>query len=860
VPGVPGVFASCRNPHVQTLKEAPWTDLPSLLGSRAERIISELLMSCGVFVPIGGSSNLSQLSGKPLPDLKCLRLLRENDGSRRVDGPTASVPVVKRGLSDIRFVRHRILYARPCMSAKGKICFGLGHTHALNRGTDSTDLAGTIHLMKYIFPKQFRLHNVFTSDTDPKDTAQPFKDYALREKEIAQANYDWKQKRKQPISREDVPNDGPPVPKRLRGPMVSLLHRLRKRHARCSYYALLQHYCAVRQNPKGMTDDSTRFASSPTQVSAFCRSALSNVFPNDFWGSERAGTHNQGVISRCVDNFIHIRRYETMSMHEVMQGIKLSDVPWLAPPGVDSAQNLSSTDFAKRKEVMAELLYYVFDSFLISLLRSCFYITESHVHRNQLFYFRHDVWQTMTAPSLNLLKATMMEECSAASVRKMLAKRALGVSHVRLLPKERGMRPIINLRRRVQRLQHGEVVLGRSINSLLTPAFSVLNYEKAAHGELLASALFSVDDIFPRLQAFRDSLDQHGHGRSPLFFGKIDVQACFDTIPQQRLMSLVKVILGTERYNVMRYARGKLLGRHNDGNDAFGAKPSWRFLTKASRQADPARYMQEAEADGAAGRSRSIFVDGVVQRVAERRAVLNLLEEHIEANLIKIGKRFYRQKKGIPQGSIVSSLLCSYIYGELERTILGFLDDGKTLLLRLIDDFLVISPRREVVERFMRTMHKGVPEFGVTVKAEKSRVNFDLTIDETPIARVPEVSDFPYCGNAINTRTLDLSKDMDRRRGRSNNAVDSVTVEYSRLPGQTFYRKSLNALKLQMHTMLLSTSYNGFETVLSNLYHCFMEVALKSYHYVRSLPANKQPGHRLLISKSMSTASRVVEA
>lgn len=55
-----------------------------------------------------------------------------------------------------------------------------------------------------------------------------------------------------------------------------------------------------------------------------------------------------------------------------------------------------------------------------------------------------------------------------------------------------------------------------------------------------------------------------------------------------------------------------------------------------------------------------------------------------------------------------------------------------------------------------------------------------------------------------------------------------------------------------MQAMLLSTVYNKPQTVLSNLYHCFTEVAQKSYHYIRSLPAKKQPANKLLISKYFS--------
>ena len=154
------------------------------------------------------------------------------------------------------------------------------------------------------------------------------------------------------------------------------------------------------------------------------------------------------------------------------------------------------------------------------------------------------------------------------------------------------MRPIINLRRRMQRVQRGQMVLGKSINSLLTPTFSVLNYEKSVRPDMLGSALFSVDDIFPRLQAFKEMLDQQGVGSAPLFFAKVDVQSCFDTIPQKRLMSLAKRVIRNDSYRIARYARAKLVTAHNEETPGFGAKPSWKFLTKASASDKPVQLRQ----------------------------------------------------------------------------------------------------------------------------------------------------------------------------------------------------------------------------------------------------------------------------
>lgn len=766
VPGIPGIYSNGINESASSLRLHPWDVLPELLGSGAERILGDLFLDCGIFTPVGSSTNMVQLSGIPMCDLRLLSTLAGSghDEDDKIDHiPPENKPALRqrRGLSDVRFVRYRMLYARAAQNAKGSVKFGLDQLHALNRLRDCSNAEETKHMVKYVFPTQFALHNVFSSSVDPKNTAQSFQDYTIREKEITRQ----KQSRitKQRLAGRGVEFNSQSLPKRLRGKAFELVHRLRKRHFNCAYTALLKHYCPQFANKDHASASSARLATSAAQVSAFCRATTSKVFPKDFWGKAGAGADNMRVLHRNIDMFVRLRRYESMSLHDVLQNMNLSGIDWLAPPQLNTADPLSATDFAKRKELMAELLYYLFDSFLIPLIRGHFHVTESNVQGNQLFYFRHDIWQSMSEPALSSLKQNTLEACSTNTIKKMLAKRTLGVSSVRLLPKEQGMRPIINLRRRVQKLRHGHIVLGKSINSILTPAFSVLNYEKGATPGLLGSALFSVDDMFPRLQAYRQSLVRNGLDGLPLYFAKVDVQACFDTIPQKRLLQLVKEIISAEKYQVARYSRAKLTGSLDKTTPGFGSKTSWKFLTKATPGEEPFDFLRETEGDTAEGRTGTVYINGINQRSESRRAIISLLEEHIECNLIKVDKRFYRQKAGIPQGSIVSSLLCNYFYAELEREVLDFINDGKSVLLRLIDDFLVISTDRGVAERFVQTMHAGVPEFGVQIRAEKSRTNFHVRVAGKKIDEFAG-AEFPYCGNAINTTTLDLSKDRERRR------------------------------------------------------------------------------------------------
>lgn len=93
---------------------------------------------------------------------------------------------------------------------------------------------GAAHIALYMFPRQFGLHNVFTSFTDVRDTAQPFQDYTIREDEIRA----WR------IKEATTNGAALKIPRRLRGEAMLLIHKLQRLHRRCSYKELLDYYCS----------------------------------------------------------------------------------------------------------------------------------------------------------------------------------------------------------------------------------------------------------------------------------------------------------------------------------------------------------------------------------------------------------------------------------------------------------------------------------------------------------------------------------------------------------------------------------------------------------------------------------------
>lgn len=231
--------------------------------------------------------------------------------------------------------------------------------------------------MKYIFPRQFGLHNAFTSTPDSRETVQPFKDYTLREQEIAQK---YRQESlKSGLGSNPSASANQRLPKRLRG-VVNLVRRLQILHFRCSYKELLEHYCPLKvglrilllyvvaesrqgcnhrqrlitgsfrdeigprkaaeqavesrsyaiaasdvHNPADVIQKTSivAFATSTSDVSAFCRAAISKLVPDRFWGEKEEGTENKATVMQNIDRFVQLRRFENVSLHLVSQGLKV---------------------------------------------------------------------------------------------------------------------------------------------------------------------------------------------------------------------------------------------------------------------------------------------------------------------------------------------------------------------------------------------------------------------------------------------------------------------------------------------------------------------------------------------------------
>lgn len=848
---LPGIFQQHPNENLDRLKASPWDLYLSLLGPDGEAILSSLLLDCGLFVRLShGNQNYLQISGIPISDLN-----GASGAGKQVLAPNSHGHAVLRKPPDISFVRSRILYAKPSLNKSGIVQFGLKHVHVLQRYTQ-LDKHATVHVMKHIFPRQFGYHNVFTSQIDPRESAQRFADYTYREGEFHSSTKhsdNW-------------------IPRRLRGACERLVRKLRRQHARCSYTQLLRHYCrtvimdmttggpadecndpksssstglvtqppvstrssclAHKVEPASPSDFSFLFHATPApQVSAFCRSVLRRLVPRNAFGIGDDGEHNWSIILNNVDAFVQRRRFETLCLHEIVNNIRIRCVTWLQPPGLQQQAKMSRSDREKRLEILHELVYYLFDSLLVPLIRSNFYVTESGLNRNQLFFFRHDVWRKLSEPSLAMLRLKIYQTLKPNEVRNTFDSRTLGYSNVRLLPKAEDTRPITNLKRRMLSVNGNRRTLGPSINAQLGPVFSALGYERQQHPARLGGSIFSIGGLHQKLKDFKKMV----LGAEKVYFVKVDIRSCFDTIPQRGLLDTIDKIINHAQYRVTRYTEIKPCESVTVGS---GKRCRQRFANLARPTEDGAVLSESVAAEIVQGRDGRILMDSGNEKVWQHGQLMKLLKEHVQNNIVKIGKKHFKQTNGIPQGSVLSSILCSFFYSDFEMQHLGFLQSSQSMLVRLIDDFMVITTDKNQALRFLQVMIEGNQEYGISVNPDKTLANFEAQVGHQKIPRHHGRDGFPFCGMAIDTSILEVRKDWQRKDRFMNN---SLTVDVGSRPTATFRRKVLLSFKMQLHAMLLDSALNSHNRVAATYLEVFEETAMRMHQYAKNMPKHTKP-------------------
>jgi len=264
----------------------------------------------------------------------------------------------------------------------------------------------------------------------------------------------------------------------------------------------------------------------------------------------------------------------------------------------------------------------------------------------------------------------------------------------------------------------------RPLNTVLRPLLSVLQHEQRGQRRLMGSAISGLQGVHAALRrwarlaesgpaalaaaaasvttaAGSGALAASGEPAPPpacsavpppaapparLYVVSCDVQHAFDVMRQRVLLTISDRLLPpcVSHYSLARYAHIDVspASRRDVAEGRGGAthdKPSpalsplelrVRWLTTVEREGDGsvgAPFSERVMALAARHRG-AVFVDSVERSRVPRERLSKLLHNHLVRQAVLLpDRRVYSQHSGIPQGSVLSAMLCNLYLGHMER-------------------------------------------------------------------------------------------------------------------------------------------------------------------------------------------------
>lgn len=447
---------------------------------------------------------------------------------------------------------------------------------------------------------------------------------------------------------------------------------------------------------------------------------------------------------------------------------------------------LSGVNPKAHPRVFLQVIYAV-TRFVLELLRRYFYITISNPYRDQLFYYRYDLWQKLYSMAIQeLIDQRVLEIIDSRNIiRPSGSSIPLPTSKLKFYLKKDGLRAICTAFKPVKRSDESTMKAILKFVLIKMP-----NYRK-----------FNLDNLMLGLKHIRRRvLDENKN----IYFVKVDIKDCFQSINQEKLRKIILDVL-VQSTNDSKIKISKLTCHTKERRKTDGRlKPGRRF------------GLQTLDPESIRSSRKFLLVEEFDQPMIMSVNEFDL--KHLSPNVIypilkesREGKRNYRLLTGIRQGSSFSPLLCAiYLSAAFNKYLSEYLNSDDCRLFRHVDDILFLSTDLEMARKFMRKMLEGFKDFNLKVNLEKSVCNFEWSAKHKDICRL-DTDDIVFFKQYISMKTLKCSYCF------SHNWLGlQYTFKASPYSSQTAVREHI--LKLKVDLIHLDHELNPLDQLIDNIF------------------------------------------
>lgn len=368
------------------------------------------------------------------------------------------------------------------------------------------------------------------------------------------------------------------------------------------------------------------------QVFCFVKTVCQRTLPEKLLGSNS----NWRIFFRNLQRYFMLRRSEFLTLQMMTKGIKPSHCTWMFKRNT-RPQHVSRSFSDWQLKTLESLILWIISELILPLVKACFYVTESAMHRSRVFYYRRDTWTAIETLAKDVCFGKDFIQVKKDVVEDAIEKKiALGCAKIRFIPKANKIRPIINLRRPVVKPGGRKCA---STNVRLQRLFSVLKFLQKQDSGLLGSTVGDLDEVRQKLRGFLERIKDCEPGN--LYFVASDIERCFDTIPHDQLITVVKNAMKDDEYLVRKFCTTSYITHKKI------VKPRRRIASDDRDYKFFPDFLKVHLQSKECKVSNAIVTDSVYYAHEEKEDLVALLKKHIKESYVQIGDKYYHHVRGM---------------------------------------------------------------------------------------------------------------------------------------------------------------------------------------------------------------------
>jgi len=510
-------------------------------------------------------------------------------------------------------------------------------------------------------------------------------------------------------------------------------------------------------------------------VTQFLNEYFYHTLPKDFLTGK-----NRKNFQAKVKQYVGLNKHELIHKNLLLGKINISDIKWMR------FKTSKKNYFYFEKEnrfVLWGVLRWLFEDVVVSLIRCFFYVTEQQKSYSETYYYRKSIWDIVMKYSIADLERETLAEVEKDEVKQWKSDYRLAPGKLRLIPKKTTFRPIMTFNKKITDADGRPT--RQTTNTKLTNSHLMLKTLKnRMFKDPFGFAVFNYDDVMRKYEEFATKWREVG--RPKLYFVTMDIEKCYDSVDREKLSQFLNTtqllspnfqimsVQTLKRNNAIVVDLNKV--KHKRMKECFRQK--WQRVALEGEQSPSLLNVLEND-QNELNAKKTLVVENKKRQPFRKAALLDPVVQICRNNYIEFNRKFYKQTKGIPQGLCVSSILSSFYYASLEEKALGYLrkesmdkiDPNISLLMRLTDDYLLITTKEENATKFLEKLINVSRHNQFKFNMKKLQTNFPLNPTKLNKYGMESVEDqniaqdyIDWIGISIDMSTLALMPNINLRR------------------------------------------------------------------------------------------------